>query len=286
MFLGFMVGLAIAAGPAQAGDPRVQAILDGVSAAQLRAEVDALTTIESRATQARGNIEATNLLLARFQALGYAPTRQCFASTAHGETCNVLARKAAVATTDDTVVVMGHFDSVGHSRAGADDNASGTAGVLEIARALLNVPLRTNVVFVASNAEEKGLIGSKYFVAELQRLNQLRFVKLAVVMDMIGYNTGRVDVETNEPHKVIGQNLVDDIGNYVAALPARLIMPGWGSDHVSFLSKGVPSFLVIDDTNVNTPCYHKACDQLETIDFDYHRKLVQVSLLATLRAAL
>lgn len=259
-------------------------LLEGVDVAALKSTVESLIAIPDRSTRSPGIQAATQLIASQFVAMGYVPSRQCFGRNAHGELCNIIARKEAAVSSSQTVVVMAHFDSVGYSRAGADDNASGTSGLLEIARIIANTKTSTHVVFVASNGEEDGLDGSRFYVKDLQTKRQLSDVKLAVVMDMIGYNTGRVDIETFAAHRALGQKFIDDLPQYVA-LPPRLIIPGWGSDHISFLDLGVPSFLIIDDTDTRTPCYHLACDTADTLDYPYFRQMVQVSLLAVAQAA-
>ena len=98
---------------------------------------------------------------------------------------------------DQYVVIGAHYDHIGRSvgmsldpdkgaeiRPGADDNASGTAAVLELARRLSARPSRRSVIVVNFDAEEVGLIGSKFFVSKPPV--PLRSMKLMVNLDMVG----------------------------------------------------------------------------------------------------
>lgn len=90
-------------------------------------------------------------------------------------------------TTDKYIIVTAHYDHIGlikdkiHN--GADDNASGTAGLLSLAQYFRENPPRNNIIFVAFDAEEKGLQGAKYFVANLDIPKES--ILLNVNMDMI-----------------------------------------------------------------------------------------------------
>lgn len=103
-------------------------------------------------------------------------------------------------STNETIIIGAHLDHLGFGgkgsgslrpdekaiHNGADDNASGTAGLLEIAEKLsaISEPLKRDVLFIAFDAEEKGLLGSKYFV-DNPTIN-LENVSAMLNMDMIG----------------------------------------------------------------------------------------------------
>ena len=98
---------------------------------------------------------------------------------------------------DQTIVVGAHYDHLGHGRPrdnnppgtiypGADDNASGTSGVLELARAFSSMPIapRRSILFVCFDGEEKGLLGSKHWTANPTL--PLSSVNFMLNLDMIG----------------------------------------------------------------------------------------------------
>jgi Zn-dependent M28 family amino/carboxypeptidase len=143
---------------------------------------------------------------------------------------NIVAR--ASETSVCTVVVGGHFDSV-PAAPGANDNASGTSNVLELARAVAVDGVDEGVCFVAFGAEESGLYGSKAFVAELAAEG---FVPTYMInLDVTGIGTG---VE------VIGDSALADRAFALAQAAGIPVVPSVlpansGSDHQSFAEAGI-----------------------------------------------
>ena len=143
---------------------------------------------------------------------------------------NVVARPAADATCD--VVVGGHFDSV-PGAPGANDNASGTANVLELARATAADGLDEGVCFAAFGAEESGLHGSKALVAALEEEGALP--QFMLNLDVTGIGNG-VEVIGGSQAAREALAIARDAGIPAVAstLPANS-----GSDHESFVNAGV-----------------------------------------------
>jgi hypothetical protein len=167
---------------------------------------------------------------------------------------NVLAR---ITGTDETlrneyVIVGAHMDHLGLDMTGdvlngADDNASGTAVVLEAARVMkLNQfrPRRT-VIFAAWGAEEEGLLGSKYYTEH--PLYPLEKTVANINLDMEGHGTGKVGASgayyAPETWQILKASLPKEI--LENTIPGRG-GPG-GSDHTHFLYNGVPAFMVSTD---------------------------------------
>jgi Peptidase family M28 len=166
-------------------------------------------------------------------------------------TRNVLAK---ITGTDENlknefVIVGAHMDHLGIDMAGdvfngADDNASGTAVVLETARVLkLNKfkPKRT-IIFALWAAEEEGLLGSKYYADN--PVYPLEKTVANINLDMEGHGTGKVNAGgiyyAPEVWEILKARLPKDLlGNVIAGRGG----PG-GSDHTAFLINGVPAFMV------------------------------------------
>lgn len=96
---------------------------------------------------------------------------------------NVFAERPGTDTTGDAILVAVDYDTVAGSP-GADDNASGVAVILEIARLFASHSTPRTLQLAFFDLEEAGLVGSKAFVTNTQRLEKLRGV---IVMDMVGY---------------------------------------------------------------------------------------------------
>ncbi|MEW6252174.1 MAG: M20/M25/M40 family metallo-hydrolase [Planctomycetota bacterium] len=187
-------------------------------------------------------------------------------------TRNVVGRLAGAGDTDDTIVVGAHYDHLGPAGGskdapariyyGADDNASGTAGVIELARILGGEKLRRDVVFVAFSAEEMGLLGSRHFVEEPPvALDEIRAM---VNLDMIGrYSLKKF--------AIFGAHSAPELEAIIArAAEARGIEykaprggGGGGSDHASFARHEIPSLFAF--TGIHKQ-YHQPEDTWDLID--------------------
>jgi hypothetical protein len=186
------------------------------------------------------------------------------------------------------VVIGAHFDHLGRSpesatdpeardqvRNGADDNASGTAAVLELARLLARRPVKRSVVFVAFSGEELGLLGSQYFVEHPP-------VPLDSMQAMLNFDMiGRV---RNEKLMVYGVGTSPDLPALVtrsneAAGERRFALAAIGdgfgpSDHSSFYGKNVPVLHFFSDLH---PDYHAATDDVERINADGAARVVALA---------
>jgi hypothetical protein len=144
---------------------------------------------------------------------------------------------------------------------GADDNASGTAAVIELARLLRRNPPKRSVIFVTFSGEELGLLGSQYFVEHLPV--PLDKVRAMLNFDMVGrMRDDRVIVygalTAQEMNAIIAQ------ANAVAPLNITATGDGFGaSDHSSFYAKNLPVLHFF--TNVHDD-YHRATDDAEKIN--------------------
>ncbi|WP_428912114.1 M28 family peptidase [Niallia sp. Krafla_26] len=186
---------------------------------------------------------------------------------------NVVATKEAThKSTNQLILVGAHHDSV-DGAPGANDDASGTATVLELARVFANAPTDTDIRFVTFGAEENGLLGSYEFVERMTQEDYDRTVGM-FQMDMVGSkDAGDLIMYTTDGDK----NTVTDLG---AAAGARLSKTGeataYGmqgrSDHVPFSEIGLPSALFIHAPV--EPWYHSPED---TIDKISKEKLKEVS---------
>ncbi|MFY9253720.1 MAG: M20/M25/M40 family metallo-hydrolase [Fuerstiella sp.] len=178
---------------------------------------------------------------------------------------------------NETIVVGGHYDHLGYggygSRAqnrkgeihnGADDNATGTAAVMEMVRRVATGPKpKRRIVFICFSGEERGLLGSKYYVS-----NPVFPLENTVAMlnyDMIG-------TLRNNKIEVNGVGTAAEFANIVAAAdtvsPLDITIvehPFAGSDHLPFFQKEIPVMFCF--TGV-TPRYHTPDDDFETINVE------------------
>jgi aminopeptidase YwaD len=186
----------------------------------------------------------------------------------------------------NTVVIGAHYDHLGMGffstrdpgnnevHNGADDNASGVAGVLELARQLSGSEYKNNnYIFIAFSGEEYGLYGSSGFLKNSsypkEKLNYM------IDLDMIGrlnkknkikiYGTG-----TSDSWEDIINNS-EQFGLKISTIKTGI----GGSDHTSFNQKGIPAIFL--HTGLH-PDYHKANDDADLINFEGTNTLVKFSL--------
>jgi hypothetical protein len=168
---------------------------------------------------------------------------------------------------DEYVVIGGHMDHLGITPMGdimngANDNASGTAVVMEIARIMkLNraKPKRT-VIFGLWAGEEQGLLGSRHYADD--STFPMNKTVAYINMDMVGHGSGKISFQGvyygPQIWKLLKEKLPKEILDYV--MPQRG-GPG-GSDHTPFLEKGVPGFFIITTGEIK---YHHSRDDSDLI---------------------
>ncbi len=174
--------------------------------------------------------------------------------------------------TDRMIVVGGHIDSAGPEIPGADDDGSGAATVMELARVLCGRRLQSTMIFCCWGGEEQGLEGSKYFVNHFDRLDS---VVLMLQIDMAN-GQGLIDLDPDTHGASAPRWLVSaaaeefsNLGYEHLRYPTHFFSfnyaraSGSGSDHESFLQKGIPA---IDfSTDVSNPI-HTPRDNFDNFD--------------------
>ena len=265
------VGLRGASGPtgtqaAVAADPRVAALVAQVSQANIQATTTQLSSYFTRRADSAQVITAKNWLVAQLQAIpGLTVTTSTFDGTLGP---NIIATKTGSVHPERLVVLGAHYDSINLSGAalaapGADDNASGSAGLLETARILATGDFENTVRCVWFCAEEFGLIGSQADAAALDAAGAQ--VRAMLNMDMIAYRQAGdafdLDLVTSNTDPSLTQFCRDATATYVPSLPTVTgSLSGGSSDHASYSAVGIPSAFYFEDLTADTPFIHSAND--------------------------
>ncbi len=179
---------------------------------------------------------------------------------------NIIARSPQ----DDCQVIVGaHYDSVA-AGPGANDNASGSATLLEIARVLDLADQEEGVCFVAFGAEETVLSGSRHFVAVLTSQGQTS-PQAMVNLDMVGVGA--------EWQLMGSPSLVEKIDQEAAALGLDPLPTGphLSGDHVSFMDAGIPAIFI---HRFEDPHYHTESDRAEFVEPQLLEEAAKLALLA------
>jgi len=207
-----------------------------------------------------------------FEGLGYPAHFHNF--TINGISAqNVYAIKRGAIYPDEIVVIGAHYDSISENpntfAPGANDDGSGTAAVMHVARLFSGVNTDRTIFFVVFSGEEQGLFGSQIFV-NLIKNNKWNVVN-TICLDMISYSGSFFGVTVEGTSKY--QSLIDVLefnflqystsdGNFQIRTATR----SYGSDHVSFQNAGIPAVLLIELDDVDTPYYHNTKDTWQTLN--------------------
>lgn len=276
----------------------VPGLLQEVDGDRARALVEALA-VPRGSTGPPANLEAaTDLVAATFDDAGHEPQ---FQPVVHGSTGidmpNVYAELPGTQCPEKVLVVGAHYDARPDNGAGADDNASGVAGLFELARALQDDPLPVTVRFAAWSYEEDGLLGSRAMVA--RDLAEGTDVVGAVSLEMIGFTKPEIDPLTGIEASYLAM-ITDPAGaplarafaaaayTYTPEFPAfgAVVDPGllpdiYRSDHASYALNGFPGLMATDTANFRNPNYHTINDTPATLDWDFLTSSARAALAGT-----
>jgi peptidase M28-like protein len=152
--------------------------------------------------------------------------------------------------TRDTIVLAAHHDSRSTAVPGANDDASGVAVLLEVARAVARRPHRLTYRFISFCAEEEGLLGSRYYVEHAD----LSPVRVMIALELVGRGELLVGPVPRPPafwaQRLLLQAAQDTGARGVVARPLWTLAPRFldlpfGADHEAFLERRIPAFLVL-----------------------------------------
>ncbi|NET25015.1 M20/M25/M40 family metallo-hydrolase [Okeania sp. SIO1I7] len=202
------------------------------------------------------------------------------------------------------ILIGAHYDAV-PGTPGADDNATGVAVLLELAREFSSQPLKYPVSLVAFDMEEYGLLGSQHYAEKLQQKQQQ--LRLMISLEMLGYcdsTPGSQSYPKGLKYFYPNQgNFIALIGNLLTIIdmfqmsrkfnkigtncqflpvPNRgLIVPDTRrSDHSPFWDRGYNAIMITDTANMRNPNYHQQSDTLETLDLDFLTGVCQGLIVA------
>ncbi len=193
---------------------------------------------------------------------------------------NVWAERPGRGGAPGTVLVCAHYDSISElskleepdaPAPGADDNATGTAAVLEFARASRGHFYHRDVIFVCYSGEEEGLLGSSHFASKMATAGEPLLGVLN--MDMLGFKSKSPEdaaVITNGKSAWLAEYARAAVATYVADLYVDAIIDETMvySDHAPYWALGYPANLVIEDWPLINKNANTSKDTIEKVNFD------------------
>jgi len=193
---------------------------------------------------------------------------------------NVVAYKPGTRLPDQQVIIGAHFDAVPTSP-GADDNGSGAAAVLEMARVLKDYETDMTIIFILFDAEEYGLYGSWHYADEASaRGDEIVFM---LNLDMVGHYQNDGDAKlfsgTDQTFSVLWQELADSL----VSIEGHIMGNSGGSDHYPFTQHGYTATFVHE--YLFSTVYHSYRDSTTYMNFEYATRMVQASLATAFLAS-
>jgi len=277
--------------------PIVQSIIDDTSidslvhfVEELSGEVSTIIggvpyTIVSRHKYQPSNDKAADYIEQKLQSYGLIVYNQSFSSTGR----NVYAIQTGTEYPNQSYMICAHYDDMpsGSVAPGADDNASGTAAVLEAARIFSTRTFPFTIIYALWDEEEQGLVGSEYYAT--QAANAGDSLLGVINLDMIAYdsnNDGNADLETKSVANSydLKDKMLENNSVYGINLDLDVIDPGSPySDHSSFWDHGFSALLLIEDDDNFNAYYHTVNDLITHFNFPYYEKMTKLafSTLAT-----
>jgi hypothetical protein len=257
--------------PKLAWNPVIEEIVGEVSSGNLMLTAAALQNFGTRYTASPHCLEASEMIRDAFINLGLEADVQTFTYDGLHEARNVVAVITGTTFPDEDVIICAHYDSTSPTpyeyAPGADDNASGTAAVIEAARILSRHPLDFTVRFIAFSAEEQGLHGSSLYAGLMK--SQGRRIVGVVNLDMIAYADQMpedLDVFVNPASEWLGERIREDAAEYASLSVRTTVDPSMiYSDHSPFWQNGYAAFLGIEDSPLTNPYYHRIDDTVDTL---------------------
>ena len=278
---------------------------EAVSIDRIRNHIRALEGVRHPEQAPEALERAADYIAESLRSLGYQMTEHSFPDNGRPFR-NVIATRVGLQRPDERVVVLAHYDTVAGSP-GADDNASGVALLLEIARVLARSGFERTVQFIGVSLEENGneddpcsgTRGSRALAAHA-RENGWR-IEGVVVLESVAYAGDAVEqtlpaglaipvpeagnfiaVVGNERSSELMDAFARAVERYQVDLPhIVLAVPGNGeilpdsrrSDHASFWDEGFRAVMVTDTTNFRNPHYHRPTDTLATLNLEFAAKV-------------
>ncbi|HFD39399.1 MAG TPA: M28 family peptidase, partial [Anaerolineae bacterium] len=276
-------------------NPLVQQMIDQVDADTVYSMTGELTgewaaivggspyTITNRNTYGGDPIQhATQYVYEHFQADGLDASYHVWNGAGYP---NVVGEITGLGRPDDIWLITAHLDDMPTNpiAPGADDNASGSTGVLLAAQIFGQYAWDCTLRFVTFTGEEQGLLGSDAY-AQMAADNGDNILGV-INLDMIAYNSDAYPIlelhtrSGNTGDLAIANLFADVVDAYGLDLTPEIVQDGISaSDHYSFWLRGYSAILAIEDFQDFTPYYHTVNDRLSTLDLDYYTEFIRAAV--------
>jgi hypothetical protein len=272
--------------------PSTQKLVDKISRLTFQADLTHLASFPTRFSTSAHYAKASAAARTQLKEMGYTTKFQNITVNG-GASRNVIAeKKGDAAGARKVVLVTAHLDSINlkggptANAPGADDNGSGSAGLLEIARVLRDHRSKHDLRFILFGGEEEGLFGSKHYVAKLSASERAR-IQAVVNMDMIAsLNTSTRSVLLEGA--TLSQRVIDGLKEAAATythLTVETSLNPFASDHVPFIDAGIPAVLTIEGADNTNSRVHSSKDTIEHLKPDLALEILRMNVALVAKEA-
>ncbi|UCE25662.1 MAG: M20/M25/M40 family metallo-hydrolase, partial [Candidatus Zixiibacteriota bacterium] len=268
-------------------DYPTDSIADLVSQDSAYAYLTRLEAFETRYVWTDSVDRARDWIVQKFMDFGYTDVTTPEFDFGGGWHYNVMAVKPGWAEPDKVIVIGGHYDSIVEDHLnepgslyfapGADDNASGAALVMELARVMADVSFRKTVIFMTFSAEEIGLWGS-YSAADSFVANGTD-VEAMLNFDMVAYDPDYLSKVQLQSGEITGyQDVMAAAATRVTSVTPEIVPMAPSSDHYSFYTRGFP--IAKANEYAWYPYWHSNDDTSDKLNFPYFTEVIKMTAAA------
>jgi Zn-dependent M28 family amino/carboxypeptidase len=244
-----------------------------------RAKLTVLSSVERGSTK---NLDLTrSFLKEEYEKIGFTVSLQPF-----GSGTNFIAEKKGTNSPEKVLILSSHIDSVGNK--GANDNGTGTIGLLTVAQELAKNSYASTIRVLGFDREERGLVGSDAYAATLNSKDIIGNINF----EMMGFHAKQdggfhvIDC-SKQTSLFLSQAIKDSINEL--SLPLQVVKTCTDrSDHASFWRRNIPAVVISENFfgGDADPCYHAKCDVMdERLNYSYMRNILDSVLDATEKIA-
>jgi len=246
-------------------DPFIVDRMAEVNTSLIQSNLQHLQDYNTRNAYTSQSVLAQNWIKSQFESYGLTTSLFDFTMPGGPASDNVIAIKTGTVYPNEYIIMGSHYDSYSYSgnAPGADDNASGTCGIMEIARILAPYDFNRTIIFCAFSGEEYGLYGSEAYASwcESQGMDILGYLN----MDMVGYlNPGdpiHTDIIAPASAQALEDYYISIVNLYLPTFPAAPgSLSGGDSDHTSFNNHGYMGIFPFEDSQNYSPYIHTSSD--------------------------
>ncbi len=272
---------------AQESNSYYETIVENMGLDMLEANLQQHTDFGSKDPGTEALVNSFNWLKSTYEEWGYEDISIDTFNYSGNECYNLIVTKTGTHYPNKYVIIDGHYDT--RNGPGANDNGTGTAIVMEIARMLKDIDTEYSVRFIHFSAEEVGLIGSRHYV-ENTVVPEAHDIQLVFNIDAVGGVNGMTndiivcerDESAPNTNNAASAAITDTLSNLIQLYSSlnTEISYAYSTDYIPFMEEGYVITGLYEKNE--TPYAHTPNDIIENMDLDYFKEVAKGSLGASL----